>query len=63
MFLGAVGVGVWFFLRRRAVARGKSDDDYLDYPRYSAGATMSEHGMQPSQMRLYVSLLTLPSDL
>lgn len=56
--MGAVGAGVWFFLRKRAMGRGGSDDDYPDYPRYSTGPAMSEQGMQPSQMRLYVSLFT-----
>jgi len=51
-FLAAVGVGAWIFLRRRAPAR--NDEDYPDHPRHSADALMSEYGMQPSQMRLYV---------
>ena len=59
VFLGAVGAGVWWFLRKRGVARGGTGSDYPGYPRYSSSATMSEQGMQPSQMRLYVRLFTL----
>jgi len=49
--LAAIGIGVWVFLRRRAAAR--IGGDYPDYPTYSAVASSSEHGMGPSQMRLY----------
>jgi len=51
-FLGAIGVGVWILLRRRALTR--SDKDHPDYPEYSAIPHTSEHGgAQPSQPRLY----------
>ena len=67
-FLGAVGVGAWVFLRRRAARRNHGyaeagDTNHQDYPKYSPGPVMSENGMQPSQMRLYVSLFILLSGL
>lgn len=66
-FLAAVGFGIWIFLRRRASARGTAtyggiDGDYPDYPRYSDGPIMSEHSVQPSQMRLYVGHFVILSD-
>jgi hypothetical protein len=50
--LAVIGVGVWFFLRKRATRQG--DGDYSDYTRVSTGAPMSEPGVQSSNLRLYV---------
>ena len=61
--LAAVGVGVWMFLRRRATARIRINGDYPDYPKYTAVASTSEHGIQPSQMRLYVSFFIIVPSL
>jgi len=57
--LAAIGVGVWIFLRRRA-ARARVVEDHPSYPEYSAVASNSEHGMGPSQLRLYVSFFSPP---
>ena len=51
--LAVIGIGTWIFLRRRAATRVVGE--HPDYPSYSAVASSSEHGMGPSQMRLYVS--------
>ena len=59
--LGAIGAGALIFQRKRAAARVAGD--HPDYPRYSAVASTSEHGMLPSQMRLYVSFFILVSSL
>jgi len=59
--LAAIGIGVWIFLRRRAAARVVGD--YPDYPGYSAVASNSEHGVGPSQMRLYVRFFVPVSSL
>ena len=52
--LAAIGIGVWVFLRRRAAAQ-VVQEDYPDYPSYSALASNSDHGMGPPQIRSYVS--------
>jgi len=52
--LAVIGVGAWIFFRRRAAAR--IGGVHPDYPKYSAVASSSDHGMLPSQMRLYVGL-------
>lgn len=50
--LAAIGVGVWIFLRRRAMSRGNGSSS--DYFRVSTGAPgMSEHGTETSHLRLY----------
>lgn len=49
--LAMIGVGVWIFLRKRAIAR---EDPH--YTRVSTGAPTSENGKQPSQLRLYVKM-------
>ena len=56
--LGVIGIGVWLFLRRRAVGHKGGD-----YSRVSTGAPVSEHGKQPSQLRLYVRVFIVLSGL
>ena len=59
--LAAIGVGVWIFLRRRALAQ--RDGHYSSYIKVSTGAPMSEQGISPSHPRLYVRLFVNLSGL
>ncbi|KAF9647246.1 hypothetical protein BDM02DRAFT_3261818 [Thelephora ganbajun] len=49
--LAAFGVGIWIFLRKRAIAR--VDEDYPGHTTYSTDAITSGHHVSPSQVRLY----------
>ncbi|KAF9791938.1 hypothetical protein BJ322DRAFT_1026287 [Thelephora terrestris] len=49
--LAAIVVGLWIFLRRRALARG--DGYHSDYIKVSTGAPMSENLIPSSHPRLY----------
>ena len=51
-----VGVGAWIFLRRRRVPGKEIDENHPGDP------FMSEHDLQPPQIRIYVSCFALPPD-
>lgn len=55
-----IGIGVWIFLRKRALARG--DQGYTNDVGVYTGAPVSGHGFQP-YVRLSDILLSLGSDL
>ena len=63
LFLVVVGVGVWMFLHRRATQRVSLGGDYGDYRGNYGGDTMSEHGIQPLSMQLYVRPFIFLSNL
>ena len=57
--LAAIAVGVWIFLRRRALARGDGNYGDPDYTKVSTGPPTTENEIPPSHPRLYVRSLSI----